>query len=89
MIKKVKRKEPPGVKKHLQVFWNSFFDLHRRRQWHQAGPQPISTTQMKDYLSGLTGKFSESQQPRFFMFISALDDTFIEVYAKKQKDKAK
>jgi len=66
----------------LQVYYRAFLDLHRRRQWHTSGPQPITYQEMAAYI-GLKFQMKFDQVARLIRFTEDLDDAYIKNYAEK------
>ena len=79
----------PRIPPMLAPYWRAFTDLHRRRQWHQSGPQPISYQEMESY-ARLKFRVGLVQVQRMVRFIEDLDDAYLVHFAEKQaKETAK
>lgn len=78
----------PNIPYRLQPYWSSFVYLHKRRQWFEGGPQPISMEAVKSYVD-LGFRVAPEQIRRFLRFVDALDDVFLSNYAEGQKNKNK
>ena len=72
----------PELSPLLQVYYRAFLDLHRRRQWHASGPQPITYQEMAAYV-GLKFQMKFNQVARFIRFTEDLDDAFLKNYSEK------
>lgn len=76
----------PQLLPRLEVYWQAFLDLHRRRQWHASGPQPLTYQEMKAYIE-LKFPMGKAQILRFLLFVEQLDDVYLSDYADKQEKK--
>ncbi|MEQ1405636.1 hypothetical protein ABK249_11895 [Neorhizobium sp. Rsf11] len=64
------------------ILWQWFLDLNKTRTYHQAGPNPISHSEILAY-SQLTGW---SIEPRHVAILRAMDAVWIEhAYSKREK----
>lgn len=79
----------PPIERRLLQYWGAFSDLHRRRQWQQGGPQPLSYTEMESYIRLKFRLKGPPQIRRLLRFVEELDDAFLNNFAEKQERKVK
>lgn len=71
----------PRLTPRLQVYYKAFLDLHKRRQWHQSGPQPITYQEILAYVQ-VKFPLKSEQLRRFALFVEEMDTTYIKDYSK-------
>ena len=74
----------PEVSPLLQVYYRAFIDMHRRRQWHMSGPQPLTYQEIAAYV-GIKFQMGFDQVTRLVRFTEDLDDAYLSNYAEKNK----
>jgi len=76
----------PRLSPLLQVYYRAFLDLHRRRQWHMSGPQPITYQEIAAYI-GLKFQLKLDQVIKLIRFTEELDDAYLKNYTEKNSAK--
>lgn len=75
----------PLVPKALSQYWKAFLDLHKRRQWQQACPQPLTYTELKAYIELKFYSRKPEQVRRLLKFVEELDNAYLTDFSEKQE----
>lgn len=70
--------EVPQVPEAGRTFWNWFLDLHDTRQWSEAGPLPISYSEIRAYAELMRWPL----RPCDVEFIRAMDRAYMNSFHK-------
>lgn len=81
------RARPPFLPRHLEVYWEAFWYLSRRRSYNAGGPNPITV----ESIIALADNHQHSKVPgfkrRMLQYIADMDDCYLEHYYAQQQKK--
>lgn len=74
----------PRLSPLLQLYYQAFLDLNRRRQHGMSGPQPLTYQEIAAYI-GLKFRMPPAQINSLVTFLEKLDDAYLEHCKENQK----